>query len=265
MVGRAADVTVGSELRTRIVAAGVLAPLVLGLVWLGGLAFAALVMLAAIVMAYEWQALMADSSAVTISAAVVGAIGLMTFAEPLFALLPLLFAAILITRSGARLSALGPVYVGLPCLALIWLRQQPETGLASVVWLLAVVWATDVGAYAFGRALGGPRLASRLSSAKTWAGLLGGMVLAAVAGVAVAAVLGLSPAVRAVLTAAGLAVLAQVGDLFESWLKRRRGVKDSGSLIPGHGGLLDRVDGMMIATPALALLLLVANGEARSW
>tara|TARA_B100000959_G_C14863215_1_gene575143 strand:- start:806 stop:1081 length:276 start_codon:yes stop_codon:yes gene_type:complete len=91
------------------------------------------------------------------------------------------------------------------------------------------------------------------------------MVLAAVAGVAVAAVLGLSPAVRPVLTAAGLAVLAQVGDLFESWLKRRRGVKDSGSLIPGHGGLLDRVDGMMIATPALAFLLLVANGEARSW
>ncbi len=265
MAGRVTDVASGNELRTRILAAAVLAPVVLGLVWLGGLAFVALVMLAAVIMAREWQALMADSSATIVSAAVIGAIGLMILSEPLFGLVPLVLAVALIALSGGRLSALGPLYVGLPCLALIWLRGQPETGLGSVFWLLLVVWATDCGAYAFGRALGGPRLAPRLSPAKTWAGLVGGMLSAAAVGFGIATVYEFGPAVLAGLVAAALAVLAQAGDLFESWLKRRRGLKDSGNLIPGHGGLLDRVDGMMTATPALALFLLIMNGEARSW
>jgi phosphatidate cytidylyltransferase len=265
MAGRVTDVALGSELRARILAAAVLAPVVLGLVWLGGLAFVALIMLAAVVMGREWQALMADSSATIVAAAVIGAIGLMILREPLAGLAPLVLAAALIAHSGGRLSALGPLYVGLPCLALVWLRQQPETGLQSVLWLLLVVWATDIGAYAFGRTIGGPRLAPRLSPGKTWAGLVGGMVSAAAVGLGVATAYDLGPAVVAGLVAAGLAALAQAGDLFESWLKRRRGLKDAGNLIPGHGGLLDRVDGMMTATPALALLLLVANSEARSW
>ena len=129
MAGRVTDVASGNELRTRILAAAVLAPVVLGLVWLGGLAFVALVMLAAVIMAREWQALMADSSATIVSAAVIGAIGLMILSEPLFGLVPLVLAVALIALSGGRLSALGPLYVGLPCLALIWLRGQPETGL----------------------------------------------------------------------------------------------------------------------------------------
>jgi phosphatidate cytidylyltransferase len=167
--------------------------------------------------------------------------------------------------SGGVLSALGPLYVGLPCLALVWLRLQPETGLEAVFWLLLVVWATDSGAYAFGRLIGGPRLAPRVSPGKTWAGLFGGMLSAAIVGFGIASYYALGVAIMAGLVAAGLAALAQAGDLFESWLKRRRGMKDAGNLIPGHGGLLDRVDGMMTATPALALLLLLVNSEARSW
>jgi phosphatidate cytidylyltransferase len=265
MAARDTDVAPGGELPTRILAAAVLAPVVVGLVWLGGLAFVALIILAGVVMAREWQALMADSSAVIVAAAVIGAIGLMILGRPFFGLVPLVLAAALIAWSKGRLSALGPLYVGLPCLALIWLRQQPDTGLESVLWLLLVVWATDSGAYAFGRTLGGPRLAPRLSPGKTWAGLVGGMASAAIVGFGIATVYEFGPAVLAGLVAATLAALAQAGDLFESWLKRRRGLKDSGSLIPGHGGLLDRVDGMMTATPALALLLLVVNSEARSW
>ncbi|MDP6952500.1 MAG: phosphatidate cytidylyltransferase, partial [Alphaproteobacteria bacterium] len=126
-------------------------------------------------------------------------------------------------------------------------------------------WATDSGAYAFGRLIGGPRLAPRVSPGKTWAGLFGGMLSAAIVGFGIASYYALGVAIMAGLVAAGLAALAQAGDLFESWLKRRRGMKDAGNLIPGHGGLLDRVDGMMTATPALALLLLLVNSEARSW
>src|SRR5215468_347717 len=118
------------------------------------------------------------------------------------------------------------------------LRVVPDDGRVAVFWLLGIVWATDIGAYAAGRALGGPRLAPRVSPNKTWAGLAGGVVGAALAGAAVAAA-GSAPVGGLALAGGVLAVVAQAGDLGESLAKRRFGVKDTGTLIPGHGGLLD--------------------------
>jgi phosphatidate cytidylyltransferase len=130
---------------------------------------------------------------------------------------------------------------------------------------MAVVWATDIGAYAVGRGIGGPRLAPHWSPRKTWSGFAGGMLCAALAGGATALVLGVSPALPLILVSAGLAVVAQFGDLAESLAKRRFGVKDSSSLIPGHGGLLDRLDGLLAVIPAVALMTQIGGRSVLTW
>lgn len=154
--------------------------------------------------------------------------------------------------------AAGLLYAGLPAVALIWLRAVPD-GLALTLWTLAVVWATDIFAFVAGRGIGGPKLLPRISPNKTWAGLFGGMAGAGVVGAGVAVVLDL-PMMVGGLAALPLAALAQGGDLFESWLKRRTGVKDSGDLLPGHGGVLDRLDGLVPV--ALVVAGFVALSEA---
>ena len=168
----------------------------------------------------------------------------------------------------AAWAALGVLGVALPAAALVWLRADPVAGRATVLWLICVVWAADTAAYVAGRAIGGPRLAPAISPGKTWAGLVGAVVAAA----AVGAVAGLihapgdpRPAVLLGVLSAALAIVAQAGDLAESKLKRHFGVKDSGRLIPGHGGALDRVDGMLAAVLAIALLQLVAGGSPFQW
>jgi phosphatidate cytidylyltransferase len=123
-----------------------------------------------------------------------------------------------------------------------------------LLWLFLVVWATDIFAYFVGRGIGGAKLAPSISPGKTWAGLVGGMLGAAVVGGIVSTATG-GPIWLAIVAAPVLAVVAQAGDLFESLLKRRAGVKDSGTLIPGHGGALDRLDGLLFATPVYALLV----------
>jgi phosphatidate cytidylyltransferase len=148
-------------------------------------------------------------------------------------------------------------YLILPLVALLWLRLDPTYGRVAIFWLLFLVWATDTFAYFAGRAIGGRKLAPRLSPKKTWAGLIGGMFGAALVGAVAAIWLDLgSPALLA-LVSAGLAVVAQAGDILESALKRRAGVKDSGKLIPGHGGILDRVDGLVTAAVAAVLIALL--------
>jgi len=156
-----------------------------------------------------------------------------------------------------RWAWLGVGYIALPAAALIVLRE-PDGGLDLVVWLVLVVIATDSLAYAAGRSLGGPKLAPRISPNKTWAGFAGGMVGAALVGGVAASLLAWPltwPPLRAALLAALLAAVAQLGDLFESWLKRRAGVKDSGHIIPGHGGVLDRLDGYLFAAPVFAIVI----------
>jgi phosphatidate cytidylyltransferase len=137
----------------------------------------------------------------------------------------------------------GFIYALLAAVSLLWIRDRAENGLAVVLWVFLVTWSTDIGAYFAGRAIGGPKLAPAISPGKTWAGLYGGVIAATLVGGAWALWNSLPPAI--LLLAPIFAVAAQGGDLFESWMKRRSGVKDSGNWLPGHGGIFDRLDGLL--------------------
>jgi phosphatidate cytidylyltransferase len=156
--------------------------------------------------------------------------------------------------------AVGVPYVALPPLALIVLRQDPAYGLTAILFLFAVVWSADTAAYFVGRLVGGAKLWPAISPNKTWAGLFGAMAGAALAGVGTVLGGGLPALLPVVAVAAVLGVVEQGGDLFESALKRAHGYKDAGRLIPGHGGLLDRVDGLVAAAVAAALLGIARGG-----
>ncbi|VWX56519.1 phosphatidate cytidylyltransferase [Sphingorhabdus sp. 109] len=157
--------------------------------------------------------------------------------------------------------AAGVVYAGLPALAVLYLREI-DKGILVMLWTLALVWATDIGAYFSGRAIGGPKLAPQYSPNKTWAGLVGGVILTAALSFALHVHWGLS--FYMVLLSIPLAVLAQMGDLFESWLKRKAGAKDSGTIFPGHGGVMDRLDGLIPVAPVVALIMLVDSWSTLS-
>jgi len=156
----------------------------------------------------------------------------------------------------------GIPYAGLLGLAPIVLRSDAQYGFLAIVFLFAVVWATDILAYFIGRAVGGPKLAPNISPKKTWSGAIGGVAAAIAAAVAIALAAGLANMAALALLAAVLSIVAQAGDLFESALKRQFGAKDSSQLIPGHGGLMDRLDGFVTAAVAAALIGLVHGGVA---
>jgi len=149
----------------------------------------------------------------------------------------------------------GVLYFGIPALSLLLLRLHPVHPLWLVLLLFAAIWSTDTGALFIGRLVGGPKLAPRLSPGKTWAGFFGGIASAGLFGAAVAEMAG-AKLLPASLFSVAIALAAQMGDLFESWVKRLVGVKDSGGLIPGHGGMLDRIDSSLCAVPLAALLVL---------
>jgi phosphatidate cytidylyltransferase len=205
-------------LSTRIVSAVVLAAIALGCIYEGGMLFASFIMLAAMVMKKEWDAL--------------------------------------VPAQAIKLRVFGYIYIILPCAAFLWLRSLQGAGPGAVLAVVAIVSATDIGAYFTGRRFGRHKLSPLISPSKTWEGLAGGIIAAALAAVLMSPYVPVphSPG-GALATGMLLAVLAQAGDLFESLTKRRAGVKDSGTLLPGHGGLLDRFDGYMFATPVFALLL----------
>jgi len=170
-----------------------------------------------------------------------------------YTLLATTLTAGIFTRN-ARLAA-GMLYTGLPVLSLCYIHGQYD-GIDLSFWTLAIVWATDIGAYFSGRTFGGPKLAPVWSPNKTWSGLIGGMIAAEVVGIGLTFVLHVQ--MRLAVLAGILAVAAQMGDLFESQMKRRAGVKDSGKLLPGHGGVMDRLDGCV---PVLCIVaLIVASG-----
>ena len=245
-------------------------------VWWGGYAFAALVALAVALMCWEWHVMALGRFGWSGRLAAV----LATLACPLA--LARADSATLLVLAAAAIAALlgadhgrdnrcpklwagfGALYVGLPAVALVWLRGQGEDGRLLLIWLVLVVWATDIGAYACGRLIGGPLLAPRVSPKKTWAGLLGGMASAALVGLGVSAEANLAP-VGLIVGGAVLAVIAQGGDLMESWVKRRWGVKDASNVIPGHGGVLDRVDGLLAVAGAVALGTLATGTEVLNW
>ena len=258
-----------SNLALRIASALVLIPVALAATWLGGWIFLALVLLAAGLMLSEWDR-MAGMTLDWRFAGKLAVLGLalvcVLWARPELALVLVLVAALgavvlsLSDRNAATWAAGGVLYIGLPCIALIWLREQSDSGFVLALWLLTLVWATDIGAYATGRMLGGPKLAPRISPNKTWAGLCGGIVAAMLAGVGIGRWAGFADLQSMMLASGGLAVVAQLGDLTESAVKRHFKVKDAGQYIPGHGGALDRLDGMLFAVPVAALMLLLLNG-----
>lgn len=161
--------------------------------------------------------------------------------------------------------AVGVLYIGLTGIALIELRHDNAAGQANVLFLFLVVWASDIGAYMAGRLVGGPKLAVSISPNKTWSGAVGGLGAAMLVGVATAMLLAPGGATRAAAVAAVLGVFSQAGDLLESWIKRHFDVKDSSALIPGHGGLLDRLDGVLAAAPVAALLALALGQGQPLW
>lgn len=175
------------------------------------------------------------------------------------ALVNLVVAAVF--RAGPLWQAAGPLYLGVPAMALFALRAGPDHGLWLVLILFLAVWASDTGALVSGKAIGGPKLAPTWSPNKTWAGLIGGIILASVTVGAVVAILQYS-AIRGAAFGAVVALVGQAGDLFESWVKRRVGRKDSGHLIPGHGGVLDRIDSILFAAPVCALFIYAFGAQA---
>jgi phosphatidate cytidylyltransferase len=260
----------------RLLSAITLAPLPVAAIWFGSPWLPLLTALAGAVMAWEWGRLCRRGRFGATGIILVGVV-LATIAT---ATLTTLGVAIGIALVGAGIvfwsaqgrpdlnpkwTALGSLWVTLPCISLLWLARGGPNGRATLLWVLAVVWATDIGAYVIGRTFGGPRLAPRWSPRKTWAGLAGGTACAATAGWVTAVWLGISPALPLVLLSAGLAIVGQFGDLGESLAKRRFGVKDSSGLIPGHGGLLDRLDGLLAVIPVVALLTLIDGRSVLTW
>ena len=236
-------------------------------VLVGGWPFVALVLAAIIVMAHEWSRLMAPERPprrlLTLLIAGFPGLSVLALAAGFPALALAAIAVAPIVGAGAALCiagappgriAAGTIYVGVPGLALVWLRTHAPGGSTHLLWLFLVIWATDVFAYLVGRTVGGPKLAPRISPGKTWSGLCGGIVGASLTGGVAAMALGAGYGLAAAVGAL-LALVGQGGDLFESSLKRRAGVKDSGHLIPGHGGLLDRIDGLIFAAPVFAGLV----------
>lgn len=260
------------NLAYRLVSAIVLIPAVVAAVWFGGGPFLLLIAIAIGLMAIEWGKMSAPDApaevAVTISVAVLAAV-FAAYTGWYRSAWGLMIGGAIIAAVASRGRAMramdaayGVIYIAPACIALVWLRDvshesfawRPGPGVSWTLLAMAVTWAADIGAYAAGNVLKGPKLWPRISPNKTWSGFIGGLVVSAAVAVLVNEVVatGLSTgAAAAVGFLGGLATMA--GDLWESILKRRFGVKDSGDLIPGHGGLLDRVDGLMFALIVVAL------------
>jgi len=270
----------GRALRKRLLSAAILLPLAAVDVWLGSPYWDILVGVFAVVMAWEWAGMCAVSErparGMVLGTGPAGILSILAVALAVGTAASGRYgAALALLALGAALSALlgtriqggrgrwhgfGTLYIGLPSIAILWVRAGPEHGLATVAWMLAVVIAVDSGAFAVGRLVGGPKLMPRISPNKTWAGLVGGMAAAAVVGLVAAFWLRLAFAWPLVLLSAGLALVEQAGDLVESRFKRYFGVKDSSRLIPGHGGVLDRVDGLLAVSLVVALAQTLGGG-----
>jgi phosphatidate cytidylyltransferase len=246
----------------------VLALVAIAIVILGGWPFIVFWALAAIGVLWEWTTLIAGSDRRSMS--IIGAAALV-LALALVVTSHFLAAAIVVAMGALGLAALAPTdrriwaagglpYAGGLAIAPIVLRADHDYGLLALIVLFAIVWATDIAAYFVGRAVGGPKLMPQVSPSKTWSGAIAGTIAAVVAAIAVAHVGRLTSLVAVAGLAAVLSILAQSGDLLESRVKRRFGAKDSSQLIPGHGGLMDRLDGFFAAGVAAALIGLLRGG-----
>jgi phosphatidate cytidylyltransferase len=281
-----------SGLRARVVSGIVMMPVGVAAVIVGGWPFTLLATAVGVLMLYEWDRVSAPDrwqAAMAVHGCILAAaIGSHVFRLTGFeGAVGLLLAGSLIGGVLLRIAAripfswgmAGPLYVGLALLAAIWLRDA-DAGLLTVLWLLLAIWGTDVGAYFAGKGIGGPRIAPSISPNKTWAGLIGGMLAAGLVSAAMswwyepnwlqwlnADGDGRTGQGLLRMAAAGLiiALIAQAGDFAESAWKRHFKVKDSSGLIPGHGGVLDRLDGVLCVFPVAALLQWLMKPGVPGW
>lgn len=256
--------------KTRLRSAAILAIATLGIVYAGGSLMVLLALAVGLALVYEWNALTTSEQPMAgklVMYALLGlAIGYGAADEALDNLLVVLALAVaimagitLIGGPAFRWTVWGSAYIAFPVASFLWLRGLPEGKTLSFL-MLFYIWATDIGAYLAGRSIGGAKLAPAISPNKTWAGLFGGMACAAVVGFLAGIVTNLNAsAFLLAFTGALIAVVGQAGDISESWVKRHFGVKDSGNLIPGHGGLLDRLDGFLAACPFFCLIIWMAG------
>ncbi len=262
--GAAADGAKWEDLGVRALSAIILIPAVLADVWAGGIWFHLFVALIGILMAQEWVTIVHRNSPVQFALHAAGAMcgALLPLDVGLggallaIAILTVISAAVALREEpgGAAWRYLGIPYVSLPPIALVVLREDAIYGIAAILLVMLMVWFADTVAYFAGRIIGGPKLAPRISPKKTWAGLGGAMAGSALAAIGVAVTMDLPAIGILVIVAALLAIVEQAGDLFKSAMKRHYGVKDSGNLIPGHGGVIDRVDGLVAVAMAAALI-----------
>jgi phosphatidate cytidylyltransferase len=250
------------DLRARILAGILLGAVAFLLLALGQQTFAALVLLVSVAMSWEWGRLVRGSSFDTSFAvhavAMAGAVALSAAGMPAMGLAVVLIGAIVVLAlhfgEGSGLSSQGVLYVGIPAVMLIWFRGDGALGFWAVLLVVACVVATDTAAFFAGRQIGGPKLWPRVSPNKTWSGLVGGVTASALAAMVVGQGVAGASSGRLALIGIALGLVAQAGDLFESALKRLFSVKDTSSLIPGHGGVMDRMDGIVAAAMAAGIL-----------
>jgi len=244
-----------TELGQRLVSGAALAAIAVAVLWLGHWPFGLLVALVAGVAAWEWGRIIRGVNFDAYFPLHAGIVVLSTLASAAGYAVPASIAlavgaiVMVILRLGARdmLTGLGVLAIGFPAVGLAHLRAAPSLGFEAVLFLFAVVWMTDIGGYVFGRSIGGPKLWPRVSPGKTWAGAAGGLLLAGLTGGLAGSLLANRDVIGGILVAVMLGLAAEIGDLAESALKRRFGRKDASALIPGHGGVLDRIDGLLAA------------------
>jgi len=267
-----------SNVTLRIVSAAVLAPIAIGFAYVDGWLFLALCGAAAAGILWEWTRLVADQPDARVLvpgfAALIAALHLTGFDEPGAAAATIVIGAALAggamaawprrfpARNPVGWAAGGILYAGIAFLGPAVIRRDPALGFTAVLFVALTVWATDIFAYAVGRAIGGPLLWPEISPRKTWAGAIGGLLGGVAAGTLVAYASGIGTLAAIGVIALLLSLLTQVGDLFESAVKRRFGAKDASHLIPGHGGLMDRLDGFLVASFAALLIGLMRTGIA---
>ncbi len=254
-----------SSLLPRVLTSLVLIPSALLAVYLGGWVLGAWASAAGLAMAREWVKIVHREAAGwrlgLHAAAIILSQALLVLGFAHYAMASILLMALIGNVYAQRLgersawTVMGILFVAVPCLAFSDLRLLVPMGLETVIWILCIVWATDSAAYLAGSALGGPKLAPLISPNKTWVGAVSGMAAGIVVGITLATAAGFEPGLLYVAASAGVSLLTQCGDLAESFLKRTFGVKDASDLIPGHGGALDRLDGLVVATCGVALFV----------
>lgn len=257
-----------SNLAIRIASSLVLAPVAVGAAYFGGLVFVAFWMIAAFCVLWEWDTLVCAQDkrpVLTIGSVAIAGAGMLlalgrTGSPIALIVLGMLGVVTLASKDRRGWCVGGVLYAGALLIAPVLLRRDVALGFAALVFLFMVVWLTDIVAYFCGRAFGGPKLMPQVSPKKTWSGAIGGTLGGIAGGVAVASYAGIENLVAVAVLALLLSIASQAGDLLESAIKRRFDAKDASGLIPGHGGVMDRVDGFVIAAVLAAAIGIVRGG-----